>query len=202
VTAPTYVAVSQRVTVDARGARYDAVDQRWCRFLQQCGLAAVPVPNDVPAAVRAVEDLPVSGIVLTGGPSLCAYGGDAPERDATELALIELALRRRLPLVGVCRGMQVLQHRFGVGLRRVPGQVADRQVLVVDGRQRVVNSYHDWAATDSRPPLRTWVTGPGQVVKAVRHETAPLVGIMWHPERMAPFAAEDRDLFRSCLEVR
>jgi putative glutamine amidotransferase len=194
-----YVAVSQRVTVDPRGTRYDALDQHWLPFLRQCGLIPLPLPNDVCTAVGTVEELPVRGVVLTGGNDLRAYGGNAPERDATELALVDAALRHALPLVGVCRGMQVLQHRFGVPLQRVRGHVAHRQVLVVDGSERVVNSYHEWGATRSYAPLRTWVTGPGDVVKAVRHDSAPLVGIMWHPERIVPFTAEDCNLFRGCL---
>jgi putative glutamine amidotransferase len=40
------------------------------------------------------------------------------------------------------------------------------------------------------------------VIKAVRHENAPLAGIMWHPERMTPFAADDRDLFHDWFGAR
>ena len=48
-------------------------------------------------------------MVLTGGNDLAALGGDAPERDATENALLDAAESRRLPVIGVCRGMQVIQ---------------------------------------------------------------------------------------------
>lgn len=192
--------MSQRVVVGPTpGTRQDALDQRWPAFLRYCGLHPVPVPNHAAAALDTITSLPVCGILLTGGNDLCAYGGDAPERDAAEGALVDAALRLRLPLLGVCRGMQVLQHRFGVPLVRVTCQVARDQVLTVDGRDRTVNSYHRWAAVQSRSPLRTWVIGPGKVVKAVRHESRPLTGIMWHPERLTPFAAEDRELFRGCF---
>jgi N5-(cytidine 5'-diphosphoramidyl)-L-glutamine hydrolase len=192
-----YVAVSQRVVVDPEhGVRSDALDQRWWSFLAHCGLAPLPVPNDVEAARELVAGLPLRGIVLTGGNDLRVCGGDAPERDATEALLVESALRLGLPLLGVCRGMQVLQHRFGVPLQRVDGHVRERQTLRVNGSERVVNSYHRWAATETRPPLRPWVVTPDGVVEAVRHETAPLLGIMWHPERIAPFAEEDTALFR------
>lgn len=193
----TIIGVTQGVTADPRhGIRNDALDQRWHAFLAGCGLLAVPIPNQ-PAAARALTGrLPLAGLLLTGGNDLHAYGGCAPERDAVEDELVTFALRRRLPLLGVCRGMQVLQHRYGIPLTRVEGQVTGRQRLTVDGRDRTVNSYHHWAATRCHPPLRAWVTGPGGVVKAVRHQSAPLVGIMWHPERLDPFAAEDLELFR------
>ncbi|WP_285631385.1 gamma-glutamyl-gamma-aminobutyrate hydrolase family protein [Actinoallomurus iriomotensis] len=193
--AVSYVAVSQRVVVDAHGTRNDALDRRWAAFLLHCGLLPLPLPNDTTAALAVLRRSPVRGVLLTGGNDLAAYGGDAPERDAAELALVDAAERRGLPLLGVCRGMQLLQHRFGVPLTRVRGHVAERQVLTVDGRERVANSYHTWAAMRTRPPLQVWATGPGKVIKAVRHENAPLAGIMWHPERMTPFAEDDRALF-------
>ncbi|GGN19984.1 putative glutamine amidotransferase [Actinoplanes campanulatus] len=194
----TCIAVTQRVVVDpVHGTRSDALDQRWWPFLRDCGLVGMPVPNDAGVAVRLVRAAPVHGILLTGGNDLAELGGDAPERDRTETALLDVARERGLPVVAVCRGMQLLLRRFGVPLQRVSGHVAARQTVTIGTRSRVVNSYHNWAASTVHPPLRVWATGPGRVVKAVRHETEPLLGLMWHPERLAPdLAAEDRQVIR------
>src|SRR5579863_2290649 len=114
------VAVTQRVVVDPpHGTRRDCLDQVWTKFLCRCGLLPVPIPNSVDAALIICEH--VGGIVLTGGNDLTAYGGDAPDRDETESALLDLAELRNLPVLGVCRGMQVIQHRFGTRLRKVDG---------------------------------------------------------------------------------
>lgn len=193
------VAVTARVVVDpVHHTRSDAVDQRWWDFLAACGLLALPVPNDVTAALRLVREVPVSGILLTGGNDLAELGGDAPERDRTETALLDEALRTELPTAGVCRGMQLVLRRFGVALSRVPGHVAVRQKVLVDGRERTVNSFHNWSATDVVAPLRVWATGPDGVVKGVQHATKPVLGMMWHPERLPAVLAEpDRRLFRA-----
>ncbi|MDW5326754.1 gamma-glutamyl-gamma-aminobutyrate hydrolase family protein [Plantactinospora sp. KLBMP9567] len=181
---------------ETHATRNDALDQRWSAFLHDCNLLPVPAPNRKTIAVRLLNVMPVVGVLLTGGNDLFAYGGDAPERDETEKALLEAATRRRLPVLGVCRGMQTLQHHFGTRLTKVSGHAGGAQSLVVDGRTRRVNSYHNWAATDVRPPLTAWVTASDGVVKAVRHNTLPITGIMWHPERLTPFATEDQCLFR------
>jgi len=111
----TLVAVTQRVAVEPRhGERRDCLDQAWTRFLLACGLTPMPAPNQQEAALALCTTAPVAGIVLTGGNDLAAYGGDAPERDATEGALIDLAARRGWPVLGVCRGMQMIQERFGI----------------------------------------------------------------------------------------
>jgi putative glutamine amidotransferase len=193
----TLVAITQRVTVDPRyGERRDCLDQAWTRFLLACRLTPMPVPNQEEAALALCGTAAVAGIVLTGGNGLAAYGGDAPERDATEGALIDLAARRGWPVLGVCRGMQMIQVRFGIALKRVVGHVKPRQSLVIDGQPDEVNSYHDFGATGTSPPLEAWAVAADGVVKAVRHERGRMTGIMWHPERLDPFAPRDIELFR------
>jgi putative glutamine amidotransferase len=142
------------------------------------------------------ERVGIGGLLFTGGNDLAALGGDAPERDAVESALLAWALDRNLPLLGVCRGMQVIQQHFAIPLRRVVGHVAHRQLIQIAGEPREVNSYHHFAASDSLPPLETWALAGDGVVKAICHSAAPITGIMWHPERCAPFSPDDVALFR------
>jgi len=68
--------------------------------------------------------------------------------------------------------MQVIQQRFAIPLRRVEGHVAQRQVIQIDGQPREVNSYHHFAAFDSRPPLEVWAVADDGVVKAIRHSAS------------------------------
>jgi putative glutamine amidotransferase len=196
------VALTQRVSVvPAYGERRDCLDQAWTRFLVACGLLPVLLPNATETALALCEVAGVAGLVLTGGNDLAECGGDAPERDAAEYALLDWAERRGLPVLGVCRGMQVIQHRFGIALRRVAGHVANRQVIRIDGEPREVNSFHRFAALDSRPPLEVWAVADDGVVKAIRHAARPITGIMWHPERCAPFSPADVALFRRVFKV-
>jgi putative glutamine amidotransferase len=195
------VAVTQRVVVDPPyGTRRDCLDQVWVKFLLECGLIPIPIPNTVDAAMQICGR--VGGIVLTGGNDLTAYGGDAPERDETEAALLDLAERRDLPVLGVCRGMQMILHRFGARLEKVQGHVAPRQRILIDGRSVEVNSFHNFGAMEVYPPLMTWAIADDGVIKAVRHSNRRMIGVMWHPERREPFAADDIALFSGFFEAR
>jgi putative glutamine amidotransferase len=188
------VAVSQRVVVDApHGTRRDCLDQVWARFLLGCGLLPIPVPNSVGAALEICAN--VDGIVLTGGNDLAAYGGDAPDRDETETAMLDLAERRDLPVLGVCRGMQMIQHRFGTRLQPVHGHVAPQQFISIDGKRVEVNSYHNFGTMEVYPPLTSWAIAEDGVIKAVKHTDRRMIGLMWHPERLHPFATDDVMLF-------
>lgn len=197
----TRVAVTQRVTVvPSYGERRDSLDQNWSRFLRACGLSPVLLPNIPELALAMCSEQGISGIVLTGGNDLAVLGGDAPERDATETALVAMAEASPIPILGVCRGMQVLQHHYGIPLQRVEGHVTSRQTIQVCGRSKEVNSYHRFGALETRAPLEIWASAGDGVVKAVRHMKAPVMGIMWHPERMDPFSTSDINLFREFFE--
>jgi gamma-glutamyl-gamma-aminobutyrate hydrolase PuuD len=196
------VGVTQRISVvPAYGERRDCLDQSWTKFLAACGLLPVLLPNVIEVALALCEGTGIAGLVLTGGNDLAVLGGDAPERDAVENALLDLAERHRLPVLGVCRGMQMIQQRFAIPLRRVEGHVTQRQVIRINGEPKEVNSYHHFAAFDTRPPLDVWAVAEDGVVKAIRHSAQPMTGIMWHPERSAPFSPTDVVLFRRVLGV-
>ncbi len=196
------VVVTQRVSVAAgHGERRDCLDQGWPRFLAGCGLLPRPVPNvpEVALALCGADD--IAGLLLTGGNDLVSVGGDAPERDEVEEMLLQSAEQRGLPVLGVCRGMQLIQQHWGVPLRRVAGHVTKHQTIRIEGQPAAVNSYHCFAAFESKPPLEIWAVADDGVIKAVRHSSRTIVGIMWHPERNAPPAATDVALFRRVFGV-
>jgi len=196
------VAITQRVqVVRDHGERRDCLDQAWSRFLAACELRPLLMPNVPDLALRLCRDFAVDGLVLTGGNDLLSVGGDAPERDATENALLDFAEAANLPVLGVCRGMQLLQERAGIPLGQVDGHVSQRQTIQIEGEAVTVNSYHHFGTRETRAPLVAWAQADDGVVKAVRHRSKAITGIMWHPERFALFRAADTDLFKRCFGV-
>lgn len=190
------IAVSQRVTVDgATGERRDALDQRWPAFLKACDCLGVAMPNDPAVAVSLLTATGCQGLLLTGGNDLHGLGGGAPERDRTETCLITTALDRALPVIGVCRGMQMIQQFFDNPLETVEGHVTALQDIDIAGTRQQVNSYHQYGAVETRPPLEAWAMADDGVIKAVRHQSRCVIGIMWHPERISPFRTSDIRLF-------
>lgn len=191
------ILVTQRVCVDAAtGERRDALDQRWHELFARCELLPSLVPNDASIAHRMLGRGGFDGLLLTGGNTLAAHGGDAPERDEVETLLLERALETELPVLGVCRGMQLVLERFGVRQIRVEGHVQARQTILADRETIEVNSYHEWGCRTTALELAVWARADDGVVKAVRHVDLPVVGIMWHPERIDPLRDDDVALLR------
>ena len=191
------VLMTQRVIVDsATGERRDGLDQRWPRFLHSVGLTGVAVPNILELIDDLFEKFKPIGVLLTGGNDLGSVGGDAKDRDAVEDRIVEFARSQRLPLLGVCRGMQVIQQSFGIRLQPVEGHVKARQTINVLGSPQTVNSYHRFGTCESVDTLAVCARSEDGVIKMVRAVDEPILGIMWHPERCVPIRAEDDALFR------
>jgi N5-(cytidine 5'-diphosphoramidyl)-L-glutamine hydrolase len=203
VSGPARVGVTQRVEVLAdRDERRDCLDQEWAALLEAAGYVPVPVPNRLadPAAFVAALDLAL--IVLTGGNDLAGLPGavaTAPERDRTERALLEAGV----PVLGVCRGLQLMVVEAGGRLERVEGHVAVRHGVTAESvdwpiRSGPVNSFHDWGVADPGT-LTVLARSDDGRVEAAAHRDRPQVGIMWHPER-APTDPVDLALLRALVE--
>ncbi|MGP4113451.1 gamma-glutamyl-gamma-aminobutyrate hydrolase family protein [Streptomyces sp. 4N509B] len=196
----TPIGVTQRLTSpNEHGETRTALDVRWPTFLERCGLVCVPLPNDPGLAVPTARRLRLGGVLFTGGEDLASYGGPARQRDETERALLRWAIAAELPVLGVCRGMQLIVDHFGGLLRQVPGHVRATRSIVVNGVARRATCYHAWAAVNGVPAPLTVSGAVGPVVEAVDHPSGRIKGIMWHPEREETPQVPDVELFRTHL---
>ena len=186
------LALTQRVAeVAAYNERRDALDQRWSALLEQAGYLPLLLPNRPDMALDLIHRLQPDGLLLTGGNTPVAYGGNAPERDETEHRLLGYALGQQMPVMGACRGMQVILTHFGQPQIEVKGHVCTRQTITLQGREVEVNSYQTWGCYEVPESFEILGTAADGVVKAVRHKSQPIEGVMWHPERLSPFWDED-----------
>ena len=118
------VIVSQRIDQIAnRNETRDSLDQELLIWLIESGYLPVQISNVLMAENNSLSDYFIelinpSGIVLSGGNDI----GEFPERDKTEFFLIDYAVKNKIPLLGICRGFQMLAKWDGgnlIGLIRL-----------------------------------------------------------------------------------
>lgn len=178
------VALSQRVDrYPDRNEVRDAVDQALVRWLAEVGYLAMPVPNVLGkgALDRWLATVEPHAVVLSGGNDIRTE----VERDTTERALIDWALAKGRPVLGICRGMQMLAVAAGGTLKSVAGHVRERHDLAAPYGN--VNSYHDMTLDGLPAGYVALAHSADGEIEAMRHETSQLLGWMWHPEREAVF---------------
>ena len=187
----------------------------YVRALESAGLVPLAVPTMLAPERAGAALTAVRGLVLTGGEDVAPdrYGatphprlGDVdPGRDAAELALIAAARARRVPILAICRGIQILNVALGGTLYQDldserPGPVphsdetARHAVRVEAGsllertlgtRSASVNSRHHQAIRDLAPGLKAVAWADDGVIEAAEpaDTTAPwTVAVQWHPE--------------------
>ena len=186
-------------------------------------------PLLVPPSENGVEETldALHGLILSGGSDLEpeTYGHEphpetksiAPERDRAELALLQAALARDLPVLAVCRGSQVMNVALGGDLvqhlpevvgdekhRHTPGEFSDHDVDLEPGT-RLASLLGDRAPVKSHHHQGFGRLGEG-LQEAARAEDGTLeaiedpqrrfaLGVLWHPEE-----AEDLRLFEALVQ--
>ncbi len=202
------VAISQRVDAyPDRGEVRDALDQKLANLISMAGFLPLPVPNEIAMCKRSdakelsglkvwLSEIKPNVILLSGGNNV----GDCKPRDATETGLCEFAELNRLPVLGICRGMQMMGVLDGGTMTSVEGHVLSQHKLSGE-IVGTVNSYHDYSLAECPKSYRPLAFSEDGELEAMRHCQLPWEGWMWHPEREDEFQARDidrmRELFKS-----
>jgi putative glutamine amidotransferase len=195
----------------------------YVRAVERAGGRAVLVPPDDDGIEEVLDAL--DGLIFSGGNDLTpeSYGAEAdpttngtnPARDSGELTLLRAALERDLPVLAICRGVEVLNVVRGGDLvqhlpdvvgheehRAVSGEFSEHGVRV-DPSSRIeevrgpVKSHHHQGLGRIGEGLREVAWADDGVVEAVEDPAKPfVVGVLWHPE-----ASEDQRLFEQLVEA-
>ena len=171
---------------------YDSFTFNLVQALQVSGADVRVVRNDAidGAGLRALADdtdAELRGIVISPGP------GD-PEHAGVSVETVRVAAERKIPMLGVCLGMQSMAAAFGASIVRAPTLVhGEASEITHDGSGLLEGMppafmaarYHSLAVDAASLPPELRVTAMSEidrVVMGIRHVTLPLEGVQFHPE--------------------
>ncbi len=185
-------------------------------------IRAGAIPLIIPSTEVPIDEQWLSGfdgILLTGGEDVCSllYGQSphqkqgriSPDRDSLEMALIPMAIKQGLPILAICRGLQILNVACGGSLLQdINSQVSkaikhqqhaprgygshqieiepDSHLYQIFGTRIVqVNSYHHQAIDQLADGFRVTAWAEDGVIEAIESINQPfVVAVQWHPEGM------------------
>jgi gamma-glutamyl-gamma-aminobutyrate hydrolase PuuD len=207
------VAVSMRLS-GALGynEERDAISHDWTNYLFKLGLIPILIPNTTKDHGAFIDAIGARHLLLTGGDSLGSLQAESTRpqptiRDISETHCLEAALARKIPVLGVCRGLQLINVFLGGGLCRELPKLADGRshsdgnhcvTLLEENREIEVNSYHNDGVLLSQlsSQLTPFAVSNGNVVEGAKNKALKLTAIQWHPERVSPSRDYDKKIIQ------
>lgn len=160
----------------------DSLDRRWATFMQnaipECQWLSLPSLGE--DTRQYAIDMGVNGLIFTGGDDV----GTDKLRDVSEQVLFAEAATQAWPVLGICRGMQVLNRLAGGSLCKLENHVGRRHEILTCDESFTVNSYHSNGINSAglASDYSTLATSDSEVfIEAFRGLN--VLGLMWHPER-------------------
>lgn len=199
---------------------YSSINDSYVKALEEAGAIPVMLPTSLSPekSVQALERM--DGLLFSGGPDMSPlYFGQQPQpdlgsvdhiRDEQEIALFKAALERGLPMLGICRGIQVLNVLMGgtiiqhlganrenaIQHKQLAPSIYPHHLVEIRGGTIVgkalgegtiaVNSCHHQAVGQVAPGLTVSAVAPDGVVEAIESVSPWILGIQFHPERLYP----------------
>ncbi|MBA4493279.1 gamma-glutamyl-gamma-aminobutyrate hydrolase family protein [Paenactinomyces guangxiensis] len=221
-----------------------SVEQEKKLFLMRDYSDAIIQAGGIPLLLPYTEDTRViegmaakcDGLMLTGGgdidPTLFGeepipgLGEIVPERDQMEIELVRYFIARKKPILGICRGCQILNIALEGDMfqdltsqkspllqhaQRAPRSHASHTIQIKEGSllsqivnhtAAKVNSYHHQAVREPAPSLVASAWSSDGVIEAIEGKSHPFVlGVQWHPECMTSTQTEAAKIFQAFVDA-
>lgn len=179
----------------------------------------IPVITDIKALTTIITGL--DGLIMSGGGDINPlYLGEEPIpqlqdvdtiRDEYDLIILRLAFNYQVPVMGICRGHQLINAAFGGGLyqdiysqnknklikhsQSIAREYPSHSVTLMEGKTKLrsilqekeilVNSFHHQAITETAPEFIPTAISPDGINEGMEHPEYAIFSVQWHPEAMA-----------------
>ena len=195
------VAVSMRITNEVNYHEIrDSISHDLVNNLVNQNLVPIPIPNSDLDPAKYFKKIPIDGLILSGGDDLIFEENLSQEkknkykRDKVELNLLNFALSKKIPIIGICRGMQLINIHFGGKLTLLSKKShinTNHQVTTVvktnifPEKKFIVNSFHKNIIKKEEMSSEFFeiLYSEDDSVESFVHKKLPIIGVMFHPER-------------------
>ena len=207
------IAFTQRITKKKNYKEIrDCLDQNWIDLSFKLNAIPFVLPNiDIKNTSKILDIYKPNLIVLTGGNDIVTKIKNNnkiyKKKDEFEISIIRYSIKNSIPIIGVCRGMQLINIFFKGKLSKISNHVScDHKIFFLEKNKNIltnkVNSFHNWGIKikDLGKNLNILATDKEKNIESFIHKNKKIIGIMWHPERYKRFNKKDINLFKKLLK--
>jgi len=235
---PVFIAIAANTEHNKNGQTITSVPVVYSHCVQQAGAVPVILPPTGDEQTVALMLSRVSGLILPGGLDMDAHffnqemhpacRASDPQLDTFQIALVNLAVELKMPILGICRGAQVANVALGGSLvQDIPSQMPESDIVHMQkvfsygtdhdvrfdpssrlcrmfGESIRINSRHHQSIDAPGKGIRITAWAPDGVVEGAEHESLPIDLVQWHPELLMQKNDDMRLLFnrfiRNCQD--
>ncbi len=217
------VLITQRANKNKYNCDIDVLEHCYVSYLEKYNVRLIAIPNSTSCLEEYFDiGLQIHGIVLSGGNDVSPelYCGDKKKssgisngRDNCEKRILNTAIEKKIPVFGICRGLQFINVYFGGKISQDirSHNISQHSVVVqerdisknLNSKEVVVNSFHNQGVfpEDLSPELRVFaIDKTSGVIEGLYHPQRPIAAVQWHPEREKKVKKIDRLLTKSFLK--
>ncbi len=232
------IGISSSIIVDNSGSfagyKRAYVNKDYVDAVIRAGGVPLIIPFSTDKEVIISQAQLIDGLILSGGHDINPYnygqepsqkiGETFPERDTYEIILLEESKKRNIPILGICRGFQLINVAAGGTLYQdlslIPGNILKHNqvsnptlkthkveikensfISSIFGKETMVNSFHHQVINKVANDFIVVAKASDGVVEAIEHKTYKfLVAVQWHPEMLAVNCEKARELFSKFVE--
>jgi len=199
--------ITQRQSIDKYGSQIDTLEDSYVTFFEKLNILLLPISNNILHSKKIFNNIDFNLIIFTGGGFLpiesydretkILYGDSnyyqQNKRNQIENNLIQISIKKKIPIIAICRGMQYINAYLGgkisnLSYIKVKRDVSNDHDITVGIYEStiLVNSFHDdgiFLRNLSKPLKTIALDKENNIVEAFHSRKLKWLGLQWHPER-------------------
>ncbi len=220
------VLMTQRIGKDKHNCYYDYLESNYVKYFNQFNINLVILPNNVTDVIDFYNINRCNKIILTGGDDISEslYSNKSIkidknlyQRDLNEKKLINFSVKNKIPLLGICRGFQIINVCLGGDLTQDLTKISnykntDKHTIIFSDKfikkmqveSLQVNSYHNQGISIDQLSEDLELIAfnkKDNIVEMYKHKKLDIYGIQWHPERVNAPKVFDYKFITSFLKI-
>ena len=167
----------------------DFIDHYWLNYFEKKNINYYLVPNKKKLSKKKIEEINL--LIIPGGNDVSNSLNTSKIRNIIETNLIKICFKKKIPILGICRGAQLLNKSFGGKIKKVKKHMRTRHNISFVNKEIVkkkllnVNSFHNDGIkkNDLSKAFKMLASDMDDNVEMFISKDKKMIGTMWHPER-------------------